>query len=151
MDLLRSGSAEKPHLDFCRHEKEVPARGMDLAIKREAIQRLYHAPIAGAGLSLDPKELFHLRRVVDQNCTHLNGWRHNSSLQDELCGQTRANVPTTNQNNDRSIRAAKPSSTMSLSRSGFIRSWLRISYLQFARLLCWNDFRTKCPPLEGLR
>jgi hypothetical protein len=39
---------------------------------------------------------------------------------------------------------------MSLSRSGFIRSWLRISHLQFARL-CAGATPDEVPSLEGVR
>src|SRR5437868_10861319 len=39
LDLLRSESAKEHHLCFCRHEEEVPSSSVDLAIKREAIER----------------------------------------------------------------------------------------------------------------
>jgi len=52
LDLGRSGSAKEHHLYFCRHEKEIPARRMDLAIKRETIEPLDYAPSSRAGLSL---------------------------------------------------------------------------------------------------
>jgi len=45
LDLLRSKSAEEHHLDLCRHEKEVPAGGLDFAIEAEAIERLELAPV----------------------------------------------------------------------------------------------------------
>src|SRR2546423_7920464 len=59
LDLFRSTSAKENYLDLCRHEKEVPPCGMDLAIKGEAIQRLDQAPVPRAGLTLQSKELRH--------------------------------------------------------------------------------------------
>jgi hypothetical protein len=44
LELLRSNSAKEHYLDFWRHEKEVPSRGMDLAIEGEAVQHLDHVP-----------------------------------------------------------------------------------------------------------
>jgi hypothetical protein len=46
LDLLCSNSAKEHHLNFCRHEKEVPAGGLDFAIKAEAIQRFELAPVS---------------------------------------------------------------------------------------------------------
>ncbi len=37
LDLGRSGSAKEHYLYFCSHKKEVPPRGMDLAIEGETI------------------------------------------------------------------------------------------------------------------
>src|SRR6184192_3153871 len=65
LDLLRSESAKEHHLDFCRHEKEVPARSTDLAIKGETIEGFDYAPIPRPGLTLQPKELGYPRPLFD--------------------------------------------------------------------------------------
>jgi len=36
-DLLSPESAKEHHFDFCRHEEEVPSRGMNLAIQDDTI------------------------------------------------------------------------------------------------------------------
>jgi len=36
-DLLSPESAKEHHFDFCRHEEEVPSRGMNLAIQGDTI------------------------------------------------------------------------------------------------------------------
>src|SRR5690242_910447 len=76
LDLLRSESAKERPLYFCRHEKEVPARSMDLAIKGETIGGFDHAPIARAGLTLQPKELGYKRPFFEQNRSDFECWRH---------------------------------------------------------------------------
>src|SRR5712692_3400068 len=79
LDLFRSESAKEHHLYFCRHEKKVPARSVDLAIKGETIEGFDHAPIPRAGLALQPKELGYQRPIFDENRSDFNGWRHKSS------------------------------------------------------------------------
>src|ERR1043166_1473762 len=79
LDFLRSESAKEHHPYFCRHEKEVPACGMDLAIKCETIEGFDHAPIARAGLTLQPEELGYQRPFFDQNRSDFEGWRHKFS------------------------------------------------------------------------
>jgi hypothetical protein len=45
LDTIRRERTENSCLHFLSHEKEVPAGGMDLAIKGEAIDSLDHAPV----------------------------------------------------------------------------------------------------------
>jgi len=45
LDTFCRERTENSCLHFLGHEKEVPPRGMDLAIKGEAIQRLDQAPV----------------------------------------------------------------------------------------------------------
>src|SRR6266852_8812705 len=52
LDLLCSQRAKKHYFHFRRDKKEVPARGANLAIKSEAIERVDDAPVAGVGLTL---------------------------------------------------------------------------------------------------
>src|SRR5437868_15539371 len=49
---LRSQSTKEHHLYFCRHEKQVPPRAMDLAIKGQTIERLDQPPAARIALTL---------------------------------------------------------------------------------------------------
>ena len=79
MDLLRSQSAEEHHLHFRCHEKEVPARGVDLALKGEAIQGRDRAPVPCVGLIFQSQEFGHPRPLLHQNRADLNCWRHASS------------------------------------------------------------------------
>ena len=46
LDLLCPNGAEEHHLNFCCHEEEVPAGGLDFAIKAKAIQRFELAPVS---------------------------------------------------------------------------------------------------------
>jgi hypothetical protein len=115
LDLGRSGSAKEHHLYFCRDEKEVPSRGMDLAIEGEAIEPTDYAPFSRAGFTLQFKEFRDPRAVFDQNGSDFYGWRDRSS-----CAQSRASVIVVNNTSDASISVPKVNSTNSLSRSGFI-------------------------------
>src|SRR5579864_2928434 len=78
LDSGRSKSAKEHHLYFCRHEEEIPARSMDLAIKRETIQPTDYTPFSRAGLTLQPEELPNQRALFDQNGSDIYGWRHKS-------------------------------------------------------------------------
>ena len=67
LDLGRSRGAKEHHLYFCRHEKEVPPRGMDLAIEGETIESTDYAPFSRAGFTLQFKEFRDPRALFDQN------------------------------------------------------------------------------------
>lgn len=78
LDPGRSEGAKEPYLDFCRHEKEIPTRGMDLAIEGETIQPTDDAPFSRAGITLQPKEFRDQRLLFDQYRSDVYGWRHKS-------------------------------------------------------------------------
>src|ERR1700682_4330656 len=59
LDLLCSQSAKEHHLNFCCHEKKVPAGGLDFAIKAEGVHRFELAPVPRGGFTLQPEELRH--------------------------------------------------------------------------------------------
>jgi hypothetical protein len=44
LDVPGPKSTKEHHLNFSRHKKEVPPRGMNFAIEGKAVQQLYHAP-----------------------------------------------------------------------------------------------------------
>ena len=79
MDLFRSKSSEERYLDFCRHEKKIPARSMDLAIEGEPIEPTDHAPSSRTGLTLQPKKLPNQRALFNQNRSDFEVWRYKSS------------------------------------------------------------------------
>ena len=67
LNLGRSRGAKEHHLYFCRHEKEVPPRGMDLAIEGETIESTDYAPFFRTGFTLQSKEFRDPRALFDQN------------------------------------------------------------------------------------
>src|SRR5579863_286263 len=44
-DTLRFDCTNEHYLHLCGHEEKVPSRGMDLAIKRQAIERFDQSPL----------------------------------------------------------------------------------------------------------
>ena len=52
---------------------------MDLAIKGETIEGFDQAPIARAGLTLQPKELGYKRPFFEQKRSDFEDWRHKFS------------------------------------------------------------------------
>src|SRR5437870_4468660 len=112
-DSLCSKSAKERYLDFCRHKEEVPSRGMDLAIKSEAIQRLDQSPIPQARLTLEPKKFRHLGPLLHQNCADLYRCWHGFSRQNRLRYPARVNAVTTVSNSETNSSVALPKSTSS--------------------------------------
>lgn len=79
MDLFRSKRSEERYLDFCRHEKKVPASSTDLAIEGEPIEPTDNAPSSRTGLTLQPKKLCDQRALFNQNGSDFEAWRYKSS------------------------------------------------------------------------
>jgi len=71
-----SKRSKEHHLYFGRHEEEVPACGMDLAIQSEAVESLDHAPFPGVGLTCETKEFRNLRTISDQDRSDLYSRSH---------------------------------------------------------------------------
>lgn len=81
-DLARSGfyslpARQKHYLHFRRDKKEIPSRGVNLAIKSEGTERLDHAPVPRVGLTLQPGER---RPFRHQDRTNLNFFWHEGLL-----------------------------------------------------------------------
>ena len=93
---------------------------MDLAIKGQTIERLDQAPGSRIGLTLRLEKLRRHRPFLNQNGTDLNGWWHKSSR--EANGQGRVSAVTAISNSEANISVLLLISTISLNRSGFIRS-----------------------------
>src|SRR5882672_10466261 len=121
-DLLRSKRAKEHRLYFCSHKEQIPPRGSDFAIKSEAIQHLHQAPVPRIGLAVQAQDLSHQWPLFDQNGADLNDWWHKSSRQVLARGQTRVSAAATTHNSETNISPPLLSSTISLNRSGFIRS-----------------------------
>src|ERR1700684_4615071 len=79
LDFLRAKSTEEHPIHFTRHEKEVPARGMDPTIEDEAIQHLDQTPTSRAGFTFQPQGLHGYRPLLHENRSNLYGCRHESS------------------------------------------------------------------------
>ena len=75
-NILRVSCTEEygPHL--ARKKEEVPSRGMDLSIQREAVGPLNHAPVRCVWLTLDRQVVSNQRSVFNQNGAGLNGLLH---------------------------------------------------------------------------
>jgi len=76
---LRHGS-EEPRLQFASHKKEIPARGMDLAVQVEATERLNYAPVASVGSTVDVEGPCHQRPILNENGADMNCWCHRLRL-----------------------------------------------------------------------
>src|SRR6476620_5768357 len=78
-DIDCSERTKEHHLYLGRHEKEVPACRMDLAIQGKAVKSPDDAPIPRVRLTLETEELRNPRAICDQNRSHLHSRRHKSS------------------------------------------------------------------------
>jgi hypothetical protein len=63
LNVSRSGRAEKHHLHFRRHEKEIPSGGMNFIVQSKSIETPDHAPVPEVRIALQRKSFGHVRRL----------------------------------------------------------------------------------------